>query len=285
MWSMLNNWGKVGLIGGTAGGVIGVVAALVAAFSGAGGTGNKIVGLVVVLVFVVVFAGAFTFAYKKIFAPVIKQRKLGKTGLPAEATVLAVEETNITVNNIYPVIKLKLQVRPPGKEPYEAEIQTIIGRLNIPQVQPGAALLVKYDPDDPSNVSLSGGDEAAPLQAATALSPLAPGGLNPNAAVSEHQRQMEEFLKEAEAKSQEILKTGQPAPALIVQASSLDVFVNGNNPAMSFILQVKPEGGEPFQAQVTGVIGEAAIPKYQPGKIIFVKYDPGDQSRVALDHS
>ena len=96
---------------------------------------------------------------------------------------------------------------------------------------------------------------------------------------------MEEFLTKNDAACEEIRKSGTAAPATVVQALPLNVFVNGNNPAMSFILEVKPEGQDSFQAQVTGVIAEASVPKYQPGNTVYVKYDPADHSRVSLDHS
>lgn len=98
-------------------------------------------------------------------------------------------------------------------------------------------------------------------------------------------QQLEEFLKKNDEENEEIRRTGTPAPAVIVQATPLNVFVNGSNPAMTFILDVQPEGKPNFSAQVTGVIGEASVSKYQPGRIVYVKYDPADQSRVSLDHS
>jgi hypothetical protein len=30
---------------------------------------------------------------------------------------------------------------------------------------------------------------------------------------------------------------------------------------------------------------EESVAKYQPGKIIFVKYDPADHKRISLDYS
>ena len=41
----------------------------------------------------------------------------------------------------------------------------------------------------------------------------------------------------------------------------------------------------PFQATAQGVVGISATAKYQPGKTVWVKYDPSDSSKVILDHS
>ena len=61
--------------------------------------------------------------------------------------------------------------------------------------------------------------------------------------------------------------------------------MNGPNPAMKFLLEVTPQGGKPFQAEATAIVAQASVPKYQPGKSLYVKYDPKDQTRVAIEHS
>ncbi|MBC7230669.1 MAG: hypothetical protein H5T74_09810 [Actinobacteria bacterium] len=111
------------------------------------------------------------------------------------------------------------------------------------------------------------------------------GLMAPDMCEAEKIRMAGEFLTEQDKRGQEIRATGKPAKAKILNAMSLGINVNGNNPAMTFLLEVQPEGEPPFRGQATGVIAEASVPKYQVGKEIFVKYDPGDKSRVALDHS
>ena len=287
MWGSLSTWGKIGVVGAGLGATAGVVAAFVAALGGPGEFKSKIGGLIFVVVFVLVIFLILFFVFRKVFAPLGKQRKLQRTGLAAEATILEVRETGWTVNNIYPVVKLKLEVRPPGSQPYQAEVQTLIGRLDVPQYQPGTVVAVKYDPRHPSDVALA---EAAFMpgivseDTGASLPAAPPPDAGPPFPTQQTQR-MEEFLKKNDERSEEIRRDGRPAPAVILQATPLNVFVNGRNPAMTFILDVQPEGQSAFQAQITGVIGEASVPKYRPGKIIYVKYDPADLSRVALDHS
>ncbi|MDI6830540.1 MAG: hypothetical protein QME88_04310 [Actinomycetota bacterium] len=124
------------------------------------------------------------------------------------------------------------------------------------------------------------------LAGAVAEVPTAGFGLMaPDMCEAEKIRMAGEFLTEQDKRGQEIRATDKPAKAKILNAMSLGINVNGNNPAMTFLLEVQPEGESPFQGQATGVIAEASVPKYQVGKEIFVKYDPGDKSRVALDHS
>lgn len=276
MWQSLSTGGKIGAVAGVLGAAAGVVAAYVAALAGPGGFRDKLGGLIFVTVFVLVVFLIIFFVFRKVFGPVGTQRKLQRIGLPAEATILEIRETGWTVNNIYPVVKLKLEVRPPGGQPYQAEVQTIIGRLDIPACQPGAVVAVRYDPQDPSKVAMAD------------ASPAPPGMPPPEAAApfpAGQSQRMEEYLKKNDERNEEIRRTGRPAPAVILQATPLNVLVNGRNSAMTFILDVQPEGQSAFQAQVTGVISEKSIPRYQPGKIVHVKYDSTDRSRVALDHS
>ncbi len=162
-------------------------------------------------------------------------------------------------------------MRPTNGQPYQVEIKELISRLDIPQFQPGAVVPVMYDPKDPDNVSV-GTVEGLVNAGTIAQDP-------------EKVRQAEEFLTKEDQKNQAILASGKPAKANILNAWDMGVFVNGNNPAKTFLLEVHPEGEPTFQAQTTGVIMETSVPKYQPGKEIFVKYDPNDKSRVSIDHS
>ncbi len=154
MWQSLSTAGKIGVVGAGLGATAGMVAAYAAALAGPGGFSSKIGGLVVVSIFLLIVVLVIVFVYRKVFAPVGAQRKLQRTGLPAEASILDIRETGWTVNNIYPVVKLRLEVRPPGGEPYQAEVQTLVGRLDVPQLQPGALVAVRYDPRHPSRVAL-----------------------------------------------------------------------------------------------------------------------------------
>lgn len=291
MWRTFNWVGKAGIIGGFIGITVGIFVPIIVLLVKPGSMGSKTGGLALTLVLAVIIIGVIAFAFGKVFGPMARQQALQKTGTPAEATITGLVETGLTVNNIYPVVKIQLEVRPPGGQPYQAEIRTMVSRLDIPKIQQGTVVKVVYDPADPSNVALATGAAAANMRAAAAgFMPAAPGGLAPGMAaagdsLTEQQKAMEEFLRKNDAECEEIRKTGTAAPAAVIQAMPLNVFVNGNNPAMSFILEVKPEGQPSFQAQVTGVIAEASVPKYQPGNTVYVKYDPADNSRVSLDHS
>ena len=79
--------------------------------------------------------------------------EIRRTGLPAKALVLRIWDTGMTLNE-NPVVGFLLRVSADGIEPFEAETQAVIGRLDVPQIQPGAQVPVKYDPSDHLRVAL-----------------------------------------------------------------------------------------------------------------------------------
>lgn len=81
-------------------------------------------------------------------------REIRAAGLPAEATVVQIWDTGVTVNND-PVVGFLLDVRPAdGRAPFQAKTRALISRLAVPRVQPGATLRVMFDPQDTTRVAL-----------------------------------------------------------------------------------------------------------------------------------
>lgn len=275
MWEFfkdLKRWAQVGVVIGLMGGLAGAVAAIVV---------SPLVGGI----FTVVVVAIIYFSFRAALGPYAKQKRLMRSGKRAEATILEVEDTGVTINEIYPLIKVRLEVRPPDGEPYRAETKMLVNRLEVPQIQPGLVVPVMYDPRDPASVAVGAGEGGAGAGAGAEVPTAGFGLMAPDMGEVEKIRMAGEFLTEQDKRGQEIRATGKPAKAKILNAMSLGINVNGNNPAMTFLLEVQPEGEPPFQGQATGVIAEASVPKYQVGREIFVKYDPNDKTRVALDHS
>ena len=75
----------------------------------------------------------------------LKNKSLIQNGQPAEARILKVMDTGTTINN-NPVVRLQLEVHTPGGEVFQAEAERLIPRLQVPQIQPGVTVQVKYDP-------------------------------------------------------------------------------------------------------------------------------------------
>ena len=84
----------------------------------------------------------------------MEQFNILKRGEPAEATILEVKETGITINNNYPIAKLVLEVHPPDGEPYRTEAKCMMDRFDIPAFQPGMVVQVTVDPKNRKKVAV-----------------------------------------------------------------------------------------------------------------------------------
>jgi hypothetical protein len=87
-----------------------------------------------------------------------KKKRILEDGISAEAVVLSVADTGVTVND-NPRVKLTLQVQPEGDAPFEATKKVTVSRVAIPS--PGDRYWVRYDPADPSEVEFDDAKVAA----------------------------------------------------------------------------------------------------------------------------
>ena len=76
-------------------------------------------------------------------------RRLMKTGIEANATILDINDTGVTVNK-NPYVKLRLRVEPIGMAAYETDVKAMVSRVSIPR--PGDGVRVKFDPNKPEDV-------------------------------------------------------------------------------------------------------------------------------------
>jgi hypothetical protein len=80
-------------------------------------------------------------------------RELQKTGLPAQAVIVLISDTGMTLNDD-PVAWLDLEVHPDAGPVFQARTKCLIPRLDVPRFQPGCSVPVRYDPADPSRVGV-----------------------------------------------------------------------------------------------------------------------------------
>ena len=95
-------------------------------------------------------------------ASTLTNQSIATKGIPAEGKILKISDTGTTINN-NPVVRLLLEVYPSGQPPFQAETERLIPRLQIPQIQPGAVVKLKYDPNT-KGVALVDEDDPQPTQ-------------------------------------------------------------------------------------------------------------------------
>ena len=76
----------------------------------------------------------------------IENSKILENGQPATARILSLADTGTTINND-PMIHFKLEVHSPDGTVFNAETERLVSRLQIPQIQPGTEINVKFDPN------------------------------------------------------------------------------------------------------------------------------------------
>ncbi|MFH1684566.1 MAG: hypothetical protein ABIA67_06765, partial [Candidatus Margulisiibacteriota bacterium] len=190
------------------------------------------------------------------FGPAMQKQRLMKEGVPGTATILGMQETGVSMQGgLYFLVKFVLQVTPKGRSPYQVETKSMVSRLTIAQFQPGAVISVMIDPNDPQKVAMMDQTSAS-------------------AGMGGAQQAQLQMLQQIDTKNKQILASGVSAKAKILTATPMGININGPNPAMTFDVQVQPQGQPPFTAQCKGVIGAPAVAKFQPGKMLFVKYNP-----------
>jgi hypothetical protein len=215
-----------------------------------------IVGIVVAMIFV-----------RRLTGNTAANRQLMATGETAHATVLHMQDTGMRIND-NPRVSLLLEVRPANRPAYQVEIKQVISLLQASQYQPGQQLEVKIDPADPKKVVI-----AAILAGA--------GGM----ASAANAQQVEQMLVAQEQMYNAVRSMGEAAQATIMAVTDMNIRVNDQGSMKRFQLLVQPTGKLPFQAETQGAIGDVARDKYQEGRTIWVKFNPNEQTQVALDHS
>lgn len=119
-----------------------------------------------------------------------------KDGVTAEAEVLEVRDTGTTINDD-PQIALLLEVRPSMGAVFQAELKTLVSRLEVANYRPGCKAVVLYDPVNPKRMVLQSIEPATSLPGSAEdrlaeLNRLRERGL---VTAAEYERKREEIIK------------------------------------------------------------------------------------------
>jgi hypothetical protein len=85
------------------------------------------------------------------------------------------------------------------------------------------------------------------------------------------------------AAAKDLQAAGVAAQAEILSLWDTGITV-GSDPVIGLKVRVQPTDGAPYEAIIKkSLISRLDIPRFQPGKIVPVRFDPKDPSRVAID--
>ncbi len=222
----------------------------------------------------VLFVGGSTFALFIVFLafrPLMRDARITKqvmrTGVEATATIIRTWDTGVRLND-EPQLGILLQVQPPGGASFQTELKTIVPLTQLAAFQPGAQLQIKYDPAEPSHVAILG---------------IGPDGTAESAA---NRQQIEQMLLQYQAENDRLVERGMEAAAKVLKYMPMGIEVNGDNPVVNLVVEVQATNGKAFVAQASGIaIAQASVPKYQPGQMLTVCYDPNDLTKVGVVHA
>ncbi|MCX7877648.1 MAG: hypothetical protein N2510_03290 [Ignavibacteria bacterium] len=231
---------------------------------------------VAIIIIATVFVAAII--WYVILKPVHIRTRLEKNGVPAEARIIKVSDTGVTVNK-HPQVKLLLEINSQYSGKYLVETKQVISRLQVSLFQPGSVIPVLIDPNDKNLVTInySAGASSSGSYSSDRVN------TGPWAGMS--QKEVQEKLLENQKKWEEISAKGIYTRAIVIKYTWLGVYVNGQNPAVELELEVLPQDRSSFRSKAWAVIKESSVPLYQPGEEIFVKYLPENTSVVAVAHS
>jgi hypothetical protein len=98
----------------------------------------------------VIILGTFLIIYLMGRSRRKKSENLMATGVQGVATVLALQDTGMLVNN-NPRVTLSMEITLPNKPPYQATKTMVIPMIRMSQVQVGSTVQVVVDPSQPTN--------------------------------------------------------------------------------------------------------------------------------------
>ncbi|MFO7649959.1 MAG: hypothetical protein R6X13_01265, partial [bacterium] len=251
-----------------AGLLLGIVAPMVAFLvirgrSAPGGPGVLpvlvVAGVAVLLVLVVLFLARR--AARRVTDRFLRETGPIERGIPAQATVISMADTGLTVNK-NPRVRLELDVRTADGHNWRAVTVATVSRVATGHYLPGAVVSVVVDPLDPQRVALAD------------IMGQAPAARAPDPALVQR-------IEEVSRYNDRLHRSGEPARAHVVRVESIGAAEGGE--LLSLVVRVLPVGAEPFLAEAAGVVDAQAAARCRPGSEVRVRFDSSDQARVGLD--
>jgi len=187
-------------------------------------------------------------------------KKLLETGLLGRGIITDLKLTGTTIQTGNGLVQrtciFTLEVSLDGKDPYTATCKQRMPEIEIAQIQPGASTVaVRANPEDLTQIAIDFNTSPPTVTA--------PAGTGQHSAA-------------------EILATGTPARAVIVESMPIGKKTQAGVDIYAFQLTVMPDGKDPYQIQVGNPCPPAALPFLFPGSKVPVKIGT-DPNAVVID--
>lgn len=186
-------------------------------------------------------------------------KDLLQNGLLARGVIVGVEGTRVSTghdHDPHPVVIFTVEVTLDGQDPYQATCRQAVPLAAVPQFVPGQTMVaVRVNPNDRNEIAL---DLATPPPTVTAKPSEGP-------------------------RASDILRTGDPAKAVIVQTQPLGMKNPEGVDLHAFVLTVIRDGQTPYQVQVGNPVPEAAVPLLYPGSELPAKIQSDNPEGVVID--
>ena len=250
------------------------------------GTGCVVVGIVnggeygpalIGLGAALLISGSLIMAFSARTGRITGSRRLLAQGIPLPATVTAMRETGVTVNDS-PIFGFKLDLRREGHPPIEVTVRQAVPRMFVGAVLPGSTVMVRQDPEHPSRVAIDWS------QPPTAHAPV----LTPEAVAAA----LRTVPPEQRLRPGDVLSRGRRGIATIVSARTLGTLEaldlaemehDAGDEMFLFELEVKLPGRDPYPATVVHGVPARLIGHVGPGRELPVAADREDpEHRVAI---
>ncbi len=239
------------------------------------------VGLIVLFLIILVIGGSVIFRMskkrdEKFRREHEKQKSYRQSirlrGVTVPAVIVSAKR--VTGGRSTHIIDFSVEIQPEGQPSFSAVFRDEISRSNyevkdyqmVDEI--GRKIWVTYDPADLSHMFLDHYDEDH--QAVLMKREL--------------DKRREEF-DEHIAEKAGVKKTGEKAEGVITNVEDLNLPYPAVYPSKGMRLQVNvtPNEGSTFLADIDAIISEKSIEKFSVGKKVFVRFDPRNLKRVVLD--
>lgn len=182
-------------------------------------------------------------------------------GVPGQGLILSVTPSGSTVQMGNGLVErscqFQVQVTLDNVPPYTTTVKQRVPEVYLSQFVPGSTVVaVKANQADHSQIALD--FNSAPPEVTVARDP------NKSSAA-------------------QILESGTPARAVIVQNQALGMKNADGVDMQGFLLTVMPEGAQPYQVKVGNPTPPEALPLLYPGSKVPVKIGAGSPNDVVID--